>query len=136
MKAENKDDELDAAELSNPDDKKEGGQKKSKASKKKKVSSNHLHLPLLVEFAFSVSLLVLLLADLSIAAISFVSGANYLDIALRTVVTTIVLGVVLWLLTGRLSKGAIEAAYSSIYLEGKKSSPNGMDNEEQHSIEA
>ena len=136
MKDQKNEDEKDASELSDQEEKKEGDQKKSKAANKKKDTSDRLQLPLLVEFAFTFSLIVLLLSDLSIVVISFISGANLLDITIRTVVTTIVLGVLLWLLVGKLSKGAIEAAYLSIYAEDENSSPNGIASEEKLRVEA
>jgi hypothetical protein len=134
MKAE-KSEEEKAADLSNQENKKDGD-KKSKAAKKGKDSSEHAQLPLLVEFVFTFSLIFLLLSDLLIVAISFISGANLLDIAIRTVVTTLVLGALLWMLSGKLSKGALEAAYSSMFKEEKNSSPNDIDSIENNRVEA
>jgi hypothetical protein len=134
MKADNSEEEK-AADLSNQDNKK-GGDNKSKTAKKGKDSLEHAQLPLLVEFIFTFSLIFLLLSDLLIVAISFISGANLLDIAIRTVVTTLVLGVLLWLLSGKLSKGALEAAYSSMFTEEKNSSPIDIDSIENNRVEA
>ncbi len=73
-----------------------------------------ISLPVFVELAFRFSGLFLILITLIVAAISFLSGAAPLQILVRTGITIIVMGILLLILTSRISAGALEAARRQI----------------------
>lgn len=77
---------------------------------KKKAEAELLPLPILVEFGFSASVILLLLVDLIVAASLILSGASLLDLVIRTSVTTLVLGSLLMLLSWQLSTGMLNTS--------------------------
>ncbi len=85
-----------------------------KKEKRKKGKQEDISLPDFVELAFRFSGLFLILITLIVAAVSFVSGASLLQIVMRTGITIIVMGVLLLILTSRISAGALEAAKRQI----------------------
>ncbi len=94
-----------------------------KSEKTTKPSKDELQnepdLPLLVELGFTFPAIFLLLLDLMVAGISFVSGATWLDIFIRTVVTTLSVGVVLGLLSMNWSNGILEAVVQAAVDQSK-----------------
>jgi hypothetical protein len=100
--------------VTKPVPKPDAGQKKGKSKagkdRKGKKKEDAVQLPMLVEFAFTFSVILIILLDLIVAAISFISGARLLDIVIRTGVATLTMGGLLWLLSWQLSTGALEAA--------------------------
>ena len=77
---------------------------------KKQKKKNEAELPLLVEFVISFSGLALILVSLIVAGVSFTSGANIVQLVLRTGTTIVVLGCLLLLVSSRVASGALEAA--------------------------
>jgi len=65
-------------------------------------------LPFFVEVGFTLPAIFLVLTDLAVAGVSFMSGASWLDIFIRTAVTTVSVGLVLWLLSMNWSNGMLE----------------------------
>ena len=82
--------------------------KPSKAAKKKKESDG-FHLPVLVEFTFTVSVVLLVIVFLAMAAISWMTGTSLLDFVLRTSTSMLVLGGLLMVVTRQVSTGVMEA---------------------------
>lgn len=87
------------------------GNKPSKGSKKgsKRRSKASGSLPILVEYVFTFSNILLLAVVLIIAALSFISGASLMDILLRSGVALLVMGVLLWFLASILTNGILKA---------------------------
>lgn len=78
--------------------------KKAKAPKEEPV-----RLPILAEVVLNFSGLFLVLMALMIAGVSYVSGARLMDIALRTGVTILVMGILLVSLSKMISGGVVKA---------------------------
>ncbi len=95
-------------------------EKKPKKEKGKKQKVQPVELPLLVEIGFSFAGIFLILVDLTVAYISYTSGANWIDIFIRIVIATVVLGFILWMLLMNLSNGSLAAALEIIEEENKK----------------
>lgn len=77
-----------------PDKKEEAKTAKpAKAAKPQKM-----HLPPALELAYSLPVFLLVLMDVVMAAISYLSGASLIEIFLRVLVTTLAMGFVLWLI--------------------------------------
>lgn len=68
-------------------------EKPAKAAKPQKM-----HLPPALELAYSLPVFLLVLMDVVMAAISYLSGASLIEIFLRVLVTTLAMGFVLWLI--------------------------------------
>jgi len=85
--------------------------KKTKAVKMRKVEkqADGVRLPVLVEFTYTISVLLLLLLGLTVMFISFVSGASLLNLVLRTSVTILVIGALLTLISAHISTGVLNA---------------------------
>lgn len=93
---------------------------KEKNTRAKKQKELPVELPLLVEIGFSLSGIFLMLVDALVAYISFVSGASWIDIFMRVVVSTVTVGFVLWLLSMNLSNGSLAAALKHMEEEEKE----------------
>jgi hypothetical protein len=76
----------------------------------KSEQASEPELPLLVELGFTFPAIFLILVDLMVVGISYVSGASWLDIFIRLVVTTVSVGAVLTLLSMNWSNGLLEGA--------------------------
>lgn len=83
----------------------------------KKEGKGHGRLPILLEFVFSISTLLLLCVALIVAGLSYLSGASILDIFLRAVISTVVLGIILWLISYHLSMGTLGAVFADQWNE-------------------
>jgi len=79
-------------------------------SKQKKHDREEVYLPIFVELVFRFSGLFLVLITLIVTVISFVSGANLLQIVFRTGTTMIVVGFMLLIINSKIASGALEAA--------------------------
>jgi hypothetical protein len=104
--------------------------KKVKAKPKKVVEN--VPVPFLVEFGITFSTAFLIVADLAVAGVSYFSGARLLDIIIRTCVSTVVLGTLLWFFTMQLSNGALKAAYAEQKEHEKSPADKDLPNEQLH----
>lgn len=66
-------------------------------------------LPVLLELVFDLSKLVLLVVTAAVAVISYLSGASWLDIALRTGVAMVVVGIILYVIARMIVGASIDA---------------------------
>ncbi|HEX2993903.1 MAG TPA: hypothetical protein VHP14_03710 [Anaerolineales bacterium] len=78
--------------------------------KKEKKSSGGVRLPFLLEFTYTISMLVLIFLALTVLVTSFLSGAGLFTVVLRTVVAVIVVGGLLMLISSQISSGLLFAA--------------------------
>jgi len=81
-----------------------------KEKKAKKEKRDDPSLPFIVELVFQFSGLFLLLITISVALISFISGAHFVEIFIRTGATIIVCGFLMLILSSMVSQSAIKAA--------------------------
>lgn len=65
-------------------------------------------LPVLLEFVFNLSNLIMVMVSLLVAGISYISGVSLLNIALRTGITLIVVGFLLTTITRKIIEMSIE----------------------------
>ena len=86
---------------------------KSRQPKVKKDSGD-VHLPVLVESAYSISAIVVILASLIVTIISVVKGASLVDLVIRTGVTILVIGGLLTLVSWQISAGVLKASLAEI----------------------
>jgi hypothetical protein len=86
--------------------------KKSKVNPKGKSKEPEVELPVMVEMAFRLPILLILAVDGIMVVLSYTSGASWEDIFIRVVVTTILMGGVLLLISWNLSSSALAAALS------------------------
>lgn len=141
MKKENVDVPED---MENPPDRQTGSEVSESKSKSAKVRKNKkevdgVQLPVLVEFAYSVSILLLVFWGLTITGISFISGASLLNIVVRTSVAILVMGVLFMLISSQISSGVLKASLVE-QEESLKAQPEESENvaniENQSTIEA
>ena len=94
---------------------------KEQEIKAETVSNAHEkgRLPILLELTFDISKLILVVVSLAVAGISYLSGATWLDIALRTGVAMVVVGFILYVIT-RLIVGASIDATNHMLQEASK----------------
>jgi|GEM_PF-5995979 len=95
-------------------------QPKPKKPKIKVKKPDPIDLPILVEIAFTFSGIMLVLVALTVAGVSFVSGAAPLDIFFRTLVATIAMGGILWLFSWQFSTGVLQGALLALQEEDAK----------------
>ncbi len=76
----------------------------------KNMASDDLHLPVLVEFAYTSSALLVIIASLLVVIISIVTKATLLDLVIRTAVTILVIGGLLTLVSWQVSAGVLQAS--------------------------
>ncbi len=98
------------------------GEAEGKGKKPKKQKTEEIHLPFLVEVIYAFSGLFLVLISATVLLVSLVSGAQFLQIVLRTGVTLVVFGILLQALSMVVSKVMFEAAVE----ENKDSSPGSL----------
>lgn len=83
----------------------------SKKSKKKSVKPKKdfdgVQLPVLVEFTYTISILLLIVLALTTVVISFLNGANLFMLVLRTSVTIFVMGGLLTLISSQVASGLL-----------------------------
>ncbi len=82
---------------------------KPKPKKVKKAKENTTPLPVLVELSYTVSIIILILATLSVVAVSIYSGASLMDMVMRTAVTILVVGFILFLISWQIASGTLDA---------------------------
>lgn len=64
--------------------------------------------PVLFDFVFDLSNLIMIVIAIAVAVISYVAGASFLDIAIRTGVTLIVVGIFLYAIARKIVSASIE----------------------------
>jgi hypothetical protein len=87
---------------------------------REKKHSEDVQLPVLVEFAYSLSAIGVVLAALIVAIVSIVKGASLIDLVIRTGVTILVIGGLLILASWQISAGVLKAGLAEIEEEEKK----------------
>ncbi|NOH01732.1 MAG: hypothetical protein HND47_07120 [Chloroflexi bacterium] len=83
--------------------------KKPAGAQKDQKDLEGVHLPLLVEFAYTVSILGLLFLGLTIAVTSFLTGAGLLTVIVRTGAAMAVMGGLLMSIAAQISSGMLFA---------------------------
>lgn len=83
-------------------------QSQPKPKKESSKSLKNVKLPALLEFVFTLSNLILVIAALAVAVVSYISGASVLDIALRTGVTLIVVGVLMYVIARKVANASLD----------------------------
>jgi hypothetical protein len=114
-----------------PDKKNVKDKKKVKAPK-----AEQIELPLMVEVAFSFSWIFLILVDCVVVWVSFSAGATWTDIFVRVVVSTVIIGIVLWLLSMNLSNGSLAAALKTIEEEEEEEKKKAAEASTDMAVEA
>jgi len=71
----------------------------------KKTQTEGVILPVLVEFIFTLSAILLVLLFLTIITISLLTGTKFLDIIIRTCVAVLAIGVLLALISRQVTSG-------------------------------
>jgi len=87
------------------------GKAPEKKAKEKTANpkKNSRPLPIFLETIFSLARAAIIISCLAVAGISFLSGATWLDVFIRTGATLLGLGSIMWLLATVLTSGSIEA---------------------------
>src|SRR6266498_2149181 len=92
-----------------------------------KTKDDHeFYLPVLVELVFRFSGLFLVMITLTVAIVSFVSGASYLQIVFRTGIAILVVGILLVILTSKVSTGVLEVVRTQL-AEARKTGADPRD---------
>jgi hypothetical protein len=100
------------ADSENPSEQQESVEeenKNNKKNKKKKEETNDVHLPVLVEFTYTFSSIILILLFLTMVSISFLTGATLLDTVIRTSITMLIIGGLLIYISRQISSGILTA---------------------------
>jgi hypothetical protein len=84
--------------------------KKEKKVKEKPKETDIIFLPVLVEFSFAFSAVILAIVFFAVVGVSVLTGATLLDIVLRTSVTILVIGSLLILITRQISQDVLNDA--------------------------
>ena len=74
---------------------------------KKNTAADDLHLPVLVEFTYTVSTILFIFVGLAMIIISVLTGASLLDLVLRTSAALFAVGGVLLLISSQVSSGVL-----------------------------
>ncbi len=78
--------------------------------KKKKIVSDGVFLPVLVEFTYTFSVIILILLFLTVLGVSILTGTKLLDIVIRTSVSMMVVGSLLLMISRQVSMDVISAS--------------------------
>lgn len=84
--------------------------KPRKEKKPKAPKTDGVQLPVLVEFTYTISIILLILLGLAMIVISFLTGASLLNLVLRTSVAILVMGSLLMLIASQVSSGVLQAS--------------------------
>ena len=87
-----------------------GNLNSSTAPEKQTRAKDDLRLPVLVEFVYTASAMLVILVSFMVVAVSFAMGANVLDTLIRAVVTILVVGGLLILVSWQISAGLLQAS--------------------------
>lgn len=89
-----------------PDELKKSNKKPVKPKKEQK-EVNGVQLPVLVEFMYTISILLLIIMALAVIVISILNGASLLTLVLRTSVTIFVMGGLLIFISSQVASGLL-----------------------------
>jgi hypothetical protein len=76
--------------------------------------NERVELPVLVDLVFSFSGFFLLAGPLAVAGVSYISGVQPMQIFIRTGITIFILGILLLVLSSKVSAAALDAAYRQV----------------------
>ena len=102
---------------------------KGKKPKGKPAKEEAVELPMLVEIGYTFSGILLVFVAIAVAAVSWVSGASLIEIFLRTMISVVVMGCVLWLFTWQFTTGVLQGAMLSLEEEEKQKAQKVADRE-------
>ena len=102
---------------------------KEKKPKGKAAKEEAVELPMLVEIGYTFSGILLVFVALAVAVVSLISGASLIEIFLRTLISVVVLGCVLWLFTWQFTTGVLQGAMLSLEEEEKQKAQKAIDHE-------
>ena len=80
-------------------------------SAKNNSKADGFYLPVLVEFTFTASIVLLMIIFLTMISISLVNGATLLDIVIRTSVTVLIIGGLLVLISRQIASDMFNAIF-------------------------
>ena len=93
---------------------KEKKEKKEKTEKKKKEKkpkqADGVQLPVLVEFTYTISVLLLIFVSLAVIVVSFFTGASLLNLVLRTSAALLAIGCLSMVIFYQVSSGVLQAS--------------------------
>jgi low affinity Fe/Cu permease len=87
---------------------------------KPKNDADSPQLPALVEFAYSISTVMVIFISLLVALVSFINGSNLKDLVIRTAVTILVTGVLFMLISWQVSSDALKASLKDLEEQKEK----------------
>ncbi len=93
---------------------------RSARPEKKNKSPNGVHLPVLVEFIFTFSVILLSVLFLAMSIVAWVTHTSLIDFVLRTGVSVLVQGSLLILISRQVSTGVLKASKDEMEEEAKK----------------
>jgi hypothetical protein len=86
-------------------------EKKERKKKEKKVPpADDLRLPILVELAYTISVTLFILVGLAVILVSILTGANLLQLVLRTSAALLAMGCLLVIIFHQISSGMLQAS--------------------------
>lgn len=103
--AKEKDFEYSDDEFDEMEDENESEEKKNKKEKKTKEK---VQLPIFLELVYSFALIFTILFALVVAGMSYLSGATWMDVFVRTAITILSTGLLLWIFSLTISNGAMK----------------------------
>ena len=87
---------------------------------KQKKKADGISLPLLIEFIFTFSAIILIFVFLSMSFVSWLTGATLFDFVLRTSVSMLVQGSLLLLVSRQVSVGVLNVSEAEVEEEKKR----------------
>lgn len=107
--------------------------------RKTKKEDDGVRLPVLIEFTYTIAMLLLLFLGLTVIVTAILSGANLLTLIIRTSVTLLLMGGLLMLIFSQVSSGMLFASLVELNEEPKssaKESDHSAEIENQSKVEA
>jgi hypothetical protein len=84
--------------------------KEKKEKKNKETQPDDMHLPVLVELTYSISVILLIFVGLAVTVVSVLTGASLLNIILRTSAAMLSMGSLVVLIFHQVSTGVLQAS--------------------------
>ncbi len=103
--AKEKESQFSEDEFEDMDDENESDEQSVKKENKPKET---IQLPVFLELVYSFALIFTILIALMVAGMSYLSGATWLDVFIRTAITILSTGLLLWVLSLTVSNGALK----------------------------
>jgi ABC-type nickel/cobalt efflux system permease component RcnA len=91
---------------------------KNAADQRKIVKANNI--PILLEFVFTFSQLIIVIIGIVVATVSILSGNNLWMTVLQTGTAILVVGLLIWLASWMVSEGLLESTLSKMKEEAEK----------------